>query len=93
MKRMEKGALAEDNRKAQMIEDNIQRYEEKKTLEERQEADRRKKKHESDKSNMYVSLNMQISEKKQRGEAYKNINDHFMTEWNDKVQGDIRREN
>lgn len=63
MQKMEQGALAEDNRKAQMIEGNIQKYAEKQEVEDRREEDRRKKKQENLRTEIFSSLNQQMSEK------------------------------
>jgi len=46
MSKMEQGALAEDNRKHQLINDQIQHYEEKKQVEEKRDTELRKRRQE-----------------------------------------------
>jgi len=92
MHRMEQGALAEDNRKAQMITDNIQKYTEKQELADRRDQDRRKRQQEHNRVEIFNSLNMQMSEKQLKKTAFKSINDDFMHQWNVKVKEDIAKE-
>lgn len=92
MDRMEATTIAGENRKAAVLENNLQKYVDKKDRENYLEEERRKKRVKDDTDAQVQFLSMQLANKNERKKVDTQNKTEFVQYWNDKIADDLGKE-